>query len=393
MCFVKKILRYLPFILNPAFILAFLVAVNGCLFLKPVIVRTLNIIPDLLNSFSSWKELLSVVGLLEIPRFMLGIGLLLIAFGLLLRARVAWAFSLLLLTAMGMFNFWLSNGSFGLSVYAFVVASGLLVYWKQFNRSSLAASSLFALISVLSLLIYALFGTLYLGAQFSPPIEDLNTALYFSIVSMSTVGYGDILPHTPSARLFTVSIIVLGITVFATSVSAIIGPVIGGNLKRIVKGRFSNVMRKNHYIIAGASPLAVSVCEGLRSRGESVTVIILPDSDHCYPQETDIVLGDPSNSLVLAEAGADKAKCILALRIDDAENAFVILAAKEVGGTHTRTISVVNSSQNLQKIKRVQPDMVFSLQLLGSEILVRSLRGETIDENLITELFFGKIAE
>jgi voltage-gated potassium channel len=91
------------------------------------------------------------------------------------------------------------------------------------------------LLSIGSLLIYAVFGVLYLGAEFSPPVHDLSSALYFSIVSMATVGYGDIVPRTVTARFFTTSIILLGIAVFATSISAVIGPVIGGSLKRLVK--------------------------------------------------------------------------------------------------------------------------------------------------------------
>jgi voltage-gated potassium channel len=47
-----------------------------------------------------------------------------------------------------------------------------------------------------------------LGDEFTPPVHDLATAVYFSIVSMSTVGYGDIVPHAPTARLFTASVIV-----------------------------------------------------------------------------------------------------------------------------------------------------------------------------------------
>ena len=70
-----------------------------------------------------------------------------------------------------------------------------------------------------------------------------------------------------------------------------------------------------------------------------------------------------------------------------------MLAAKEVEGKDTKTISVVNASKNLQKIKRVQPDMVFSLQTLGSELLVRTLNGEPIDNKLITALFFGDTAQ
>ncbi|WP_252384798.1 ion channel, partial [Escherichia coli] len=41
---------------------------------------------------------------------------------------------------------------------------------------------------------------------------------------MSTVGYGDIVPVSESARLFTISVIISGITVFATSMTSIFGP-------------------------------------------------------------------------------------------------------------------------------------------------------------------------
>jgi voltage-gated potassium channel len=80
----------------------------------------------------------------------------------------------------------------------------------------------------------------------------------------------------------------------------------------------------------------------------------------------------------------------LALRDDDAENAFIVLAAKEVGGPATKTVALANTSTHLQKIKSVKPDMVFSLQLLGGEILSRTLSGEPFDSELITQLFFAR---
>jgi len=193
-----------------------------------------------------------------------------------------------------------------------------------------------------------------------------------------------------AARLFAASIIILGITVFATSISAIAGPVIGGNLKRLVRGRISHAMRKHHIIIAGATPLAQSVYAGMRERGNNVTVVVAPGIAHNYPEDADLVTGDPSNTAVLAEAGAAHARYVLALRDDDADNAFIVLAAKEVAGPDTKTVAVANTAMHLAKIRRVQPDMVFSLQLLGAELLARTLSGETIDNALITDLFFTK---
>ncbi|WP_075182550.1 voltage-gated potassium channel protein [Pantoea sp. 1.19] len=382
---VKRWLRWL----HPVPLLAALVALNGLLFLHPTLKQAQLALPGAITDVNDWKSALELVGLLEIPRFMLGISLPVMAVGLLLRARLAWAFSLLLLLAVLLLSRSTSGNLPGLQPFTLGVMLLLFLGWRSFHRASLAAGSLFALVSISSLMLYSVLGSLWLGSQFSPPIASLTTAFYYAIVSMSTAGFGDIVPQTADARLFTVSIIVLGITVFATSLTAVIGPAISGNLKRLVRGRMLHMMRKNHTIIAGATPLAHSVYDGLRQRGETPTVIVPERLPHQYPPDADIIVGDATLSDVLQEAGVARAKTVLALRGDDSENAFIVLAVKEVAGSGTRTVSLVNDSQHLQKIRRVQPDMLFSLQMLGSEFLVRSLNGEPLDSRTLTDLFFG----
>ncbi|EHK63999.1 voltage-gated potassium channel protein [Achromobacter arsenitoxydans] len=383
----RKILAFFP----PNWCLAILVALDGYAFMHPVLREVRAREYSFWLALDNWHEIMRVVGLLEIPRLVLGVGLQVIALGLILKARIAWAFSLVLLIGVGTFAILGDGGRAGLGIYTLILVIALVAYWRRFDRASVTAGSLFALVSVLSLLIYAVFGTLYLGNEFNPPILDAGTALYFSIVSMSTVGYGDITPHSGTARLFTASIIILGITVFATSVSAIAGPVIGGNLKRLVKGRFSSAMRKNHIIIAGATPLAQSVYQGLRGRNEEVTVIVPTGMAHDYPAATDLIEGDPSSVDVLHQAGVTRARYVLALRDDDAENAFIVLAAKEAAGADgAKTVALVNTSKHLEKIRRVQPDLVFSVQLLGAELLTRAINGEPMDSQAITDLFFAK---
>lgn len=310
------------------------------------------------------------------------------AVGIALKARIAWGMSLLLLVAEGVLSLFGDYYNDTVLVLTVVLVIGLLFYRRHFDRASLAVGSLFTVLSFGSLLIYAVYGALYLGRDFTPPIRDPVTAFYFSIVSMSTVGYGDITPHTSSARLFTASVIVLGITVFATSLSAVIGPVISGNLKRIVKGGIANVTRKNHYLIVGASPLAYSVYAGLRKRSYPVTVIVAPSTLHMYPESADIVIGDPSDTKTLQSASAESALTVLALRTDDAENAFVILALKEMA-PKVRTVALVNDSRNLQRLRLLQPDIVFSPQMLAGELLARTLNNETIDNDLVSQLLFG----
>lgn len=385
-------LKKIRALFSPTWCLAILVALDGYAFMHPVLREVSAREYSFWLALDNWQDVMRVVGLLEIPRLVLGVGLQVIAIGLILKARIAWAFSLVLLIGIGTFAILGEAGRAGLGVYTLVLLIALIVYWRRFDRASVTAGSLFALVSVVSLLIYAVFGTLYLGDDFNPAVKDVGTAFYFAIVSMSTVGYGDITPHSLTARLFTASIIILGITVFATSISAIAGPVIGGNLKRLVKGRFSTAMRKNHIIIAGATPLALSVYAGLRRRGDEVTVIVPPGMPQEYPAATDLIEGDPSSVEVLHNAGVTRARYVLALRDDDAENAFIVLAAKEATGEGgAKTVALVNTSKHLEKIRRVQPDLVFSVQLLGAELLARAINGEPMDGQAIADLFFAKV--
>lgn len=386
-----KVARVFPW----HWLFAVLVAADGYLFLDPALQVFGG--SDLLGAVrardgASIAEFLQTGGIGQLSRLMLGLGLQVMAVGLLMRARIAWAMSVLLLTLVGTFSLLRGQGHLGLLVYTVILVVLLVGYWRRFDRASLTAGSLFAVLSIGSLLVYAVFGVLYLGAEFSPPIDDPVMALYFSIVSMSTVGYGDIVPHTAAARLFTVSIIILGITVFATSISAIIGPLIGGNLRRLVHGRISHAMRKNHIILAGVSPLAQSVYGALRQREHEVTVIVPTADGHPYPPGVDLIVGDASDAQVLHQAGAAQARYILALRMDDAENAFIVMAGREVRGPQTKLVALANSSVHLAKIRRVNPDIVISPQALGSEILARTLSNEPIDESLITRLLFGEKA-
>lgn len=172
-----------------------------------------------------------------LPPLLLGVGMVTMALGLMLRSRVAWIMALLLVgTAAASTLFSRQAGGFALLSYFLALLVALLVAWRAFDRSSVAGSTLFALTSVAMLIMYATFGSYYLGADYRPRIGDLVTALYYAMVTMSTVGYGDIIPTTPEAKLFTVSIIVLGVAVFATSLTAVIAPMVSRSLLRIVIG-------------------------------------------------------------------------------------------------------------------------------------------------------------
>jgi len=371
--------------------LGILVLLDAFIFMWPLSIRIVASEHHgwLLNE--SWQEVINSIGLIELPVLAIGLGLMVMSVGLFWRARIAWVLSLILIVSAIVIDIYNARGHIVLLTFSFVLIVLLLRHWQVFNKSSFAASSMYAIVSVSWLMSYAVLGALYLGQEFKPPITDPVSSVYFSVITMATVGYGDILPITHTSRLFVISIVIFGVTVFATAISALAGPVIGGNLRKYIQKEAIKSMRTDHVIVCGATPLAMNVVAGLLARGHHVTAIVLSTVTHEYPAHTDVVIGDSTTLDVLKEAGLEKAKYLLALKDDDSENAFTILAAKElVAGSNFKTVSVVNESVHLSKIQRVQPDIIFSPQLLGSEILTRTLTGEIIDESLITQLFFNK---
>jgi voltage-gated potassium channel len=164
-------------------------------------------------------------------------------------------------------------------------------------------------------------------------------------------------------------------------------------IAQITTGRHINVIRKNHYIIIGFSALASNTYRELVERKEQVTVILAHKSDAAQftAEEIDVVTGDGGNLDTLREAGAEQAKAILALTDDDSENAFIILAVKELQ-IKAKTVVAVSQSKNLKRVRRVHPDMIIAPQVLGGELLTRMLTGERIDVKGIMGRLLGQSA-
>jgi voltage-gated potassium channel len=325
-----------------------------------------------------------------LPNLIIGGGMITMGFGLLWRSRVAWLMALLLAIAATLNTLLGRHNQNFLAIYFLIVLIALLLAWRHFDRSSVAASTLFALTSVAMLLMYATFGAFYLGTEFKPPIHGLITALYYAMVTMSTVGYGDITPQTGQAKLFTVSIIVLGVAVFATSLTAVIAPLVSQSLQRIVNRKGTNMKRDNHFVVIGNTPLAVNTWRELSKRGLAVTRILREAPDPGELKGVDVIVGDPSMVDVLREAGADKANAVLAMLEDDSENLFVVLAVKEISGT-VRTVAAVNDARHLGRVKLVQPDVVIAPQVLGGELTAMLLAGEQVTPDFVMQRVFQNV--
>ncbi len=321
-----------------------------------------------------------------VPSAIIGLLQIFIAVGLLGRSRLAWFAALLITFAQGTLAIFYSHQHwFSVPVlYVSILFIALVAARYSFQRSSLAAGTLFAIAATVILLSYGVLGSLILGQGFAPPIVSLPQAMYFTVVTMSTVGYGDILPKSDDARLFVISLIVLGISVFVTSFTAVVGPIVQSRISRIIEPRRKRMKRVNHFIITGEGALAHNTARELLARDKSV-VMIVDDDDKSFG-DADIVIGDATDLEILRLAGATTADSVLALSDDDAENAFVILALRELN-TEAKKIAAVSSRKNLERVRRVQPDMILAPNVFGGEVLAMALTEEKIDGESLLKRF------
>ncbi|MDA2931146.1 potassium channel protein [Acidobacteria bacterium AH-259-O06] len=164
---------------------------------------------------------------------------------------------------------------------------------------------------------------------------SLLDAFYMTIITISTVGYGETHPLSSQGRLFASFLILTGIGTAVYTFTRLGQVLLEGELQGVLgRKRMKNQVAKlnDHYIICGFGRIGKSVAEGLRAEGYPLCVIEnnnelgadIQASGHLY------LMGDATDESVLLAAGIERAKAVLALLASDADNLFLTITVKEV---------------------------------------------------------------
>ena len=304
--------------------------------------------------------------------------LFMIGIGLLWRLSVAWSFAVVVMTFTVAVNLIQQKWQFSLFLPGVVLVAAV-IFRKKFNRRATGANFFFSLISLLSVVAYGSFGSLLLGRGFEPKISDLAMAFYFTVVTVSTVGYGSTTPATFEARLFVVSLIVVGLSIIATSTASVIGPALSGELTRIFQPEEKHMKPTNHVILAGAGPISLNAAAELTEKGIPF-VQIVPEGRNTGISATQVIRGNPCEESVLNEAGIESARLVIAAQEDDGQNAFISLVSKDLKDGIS-VLAVANSVQAIGRLKLAGADLVFAPNALGGRILVDLVMGKEISED------------
>lgn len=182
-------------------------------------------------------------------------------------------------------------------------------------------------------------------------------AFYMSVITLSTVGFGEIHPLGQGGRLFAAVLILFNLGLLGYSVSTITGIFSEGGFTKLLKDyrmHRSIQQLKNHIIVCGFGRHALEVTYELSKQGKPFVVI---ESNHegieLLKEKYNYLFieGDATQDLVLEEARIRDANALVITLPSDADNLFITLSARQVNPS-LRIISRANSAADETKLRR-----------------------------------------
>jgi voltage-gated potassium channel len=223
------------------------------------------------------------------------------------------------------------------------------------------------------------FGT---GGYYIVEHMPLFEAFYMTIITISTVGYAEIVPLSQTGRALTVIIIILGITVGAYTIGLLVRAFVEGELtkivgRRIVQKQISEL--KNHYIVCGFGRIGRIICSELAADNIDF-VVIEQDSAIIEQIESKNYLFlemDATSEEALLKAGIMKAKGIATALRSDANNVFITLTAKGLR-PNIYILARASNENNEDKLSRAGANRVVSPHLIGGRRMAQVLKRPTV---------------
>lgn len=207
-------------------------------------------------------------------------------------------------------------------------------------------------------------------------------AFYMTITTLTTVGFGEVHPLSSLGKIFTSTLILTGVGTAAYSLSKIVSYIIEGE---IYKTRRIKTMKKtieelrNHVIICGYGRLGKVVCKDLIDSNEDVVVIDYDETLHndsllLLDRKILFVKGSAYEDEVLKIAGIEKAKVLISLLPNDADNVYVALCARDLN-PHIKIVARTEDEGGESRLKRAGADEVIApYRLSGHNIVQKILR-------------------
>ena len=226
--------------------------------------------------------------------------------------------------------------------------------------------------------------------QQNPNINTLYDAMYWAVVTMGTVGYGDIVPVTPEGRAVSMVLIVLGIATLSFLTSILVSSFQSKIVELKGSRAIADIEKIEEFIlICGYGRVGEVVAKMLGDDGYFIVVIDTDVEKIQLAQQRGIkaILGDASKSKLLGElgVGTKRVSKIICVTNSDEMNVFITLTARSLSA-EIEIIARVVKKNNKKKYLLAGANFAFSVDetigLMGCEYIDQPISYAALDEML-----------
>ena len=226
-----------------------------------------------------------------------------------------------------------------------------------------------------------LIGTLWYWLVEKWPWPD---AAYMTVITLATVGFGEIHPLGDRGRLFTIALILMGLIN--------IGYIVNRFTEALIQGYFQEGIRlrqkkrlidslSEHYILCGFGRTGRQIAYEFKAEGIDFVTIDSDSEQILEAQQLGYTAfkGDATLDATLLKVGIEKAVCLVAALPSDAENLYTVLSAKTLN-PKVRAIARASTEEAVQKLQRGGADAVVSPYITGGRrMAAAALRPQVMD--------------
>ncbi|MEQ8200585.1 MAG: NAD-binding protein [Syntrophomonadaceae bacterium] len=247
-------------------------------------------------------------------------------------------------------------------------------------------------------LVVAVLGIIFvctIGLHF---LEDWSwfTSLWIAVSSLTTTGYGELVPSTVGGKAFMMIMLVLGLGLVLYALSTIFSILVEHQIRRLA-GRdimMEAIKRmEKHVIVCGAGRVGINAALLLRSYNvpyvlidkQEVLINDAAEDGHC------VMLGDATRDEILIKAGIMRAQGIICAMSEDAHNVFGVLTARSLN-PKLKIVARSTEPQTVAKLHQAGADKVISpTQSGGHQMAMAMIKPAAVE--MVNTLFLSKHLE
>lgn len=243
----------------------------------------------------------------------------------------------------------------------------------------------------------ALFSLLAFGTAGYMLIQqwDFFDSLYMTVITVATVGFGEVHPMSTGGRIFTIFLTLGGVGTAFYILTSIVQATLDSEFGVFRRSRMDARIRKlnNHFILCGYGRVGEAIANTLKQ--QKTDFVVIDHSMNSYTRAVQqnclTILDDATNHAVLKRAGIEKAKSLITAFGDDAYNTYAVLTAREIN-PRLMIIGRANNDDAARRLKQAGATHTILPEVIGGMQMARlATRPTTVQ--FIETVLLGKEGE